>query len=941
MYFTLAFVLGFVSIFFINTSLLPQTKERWIIVSADYKGVKAKEIRKLIAMPLEESLSSLKDLKNCESICRDGFCLVKIELKWNSDANRALLETNSLIDSAMESLPEDCSRPFVKIHKDNSGKIKLFIIPKGDDILSASDFAQNELKNKLLSVEECAELDFYGLQKKMIKIVVDYKKSAFYNLSLEDIARDMNNSNFDYPAGSIQDGDKEMIFKSEGAYKNRSDILNTFIKTTNEKLRLKDIAKIHDSIQKESSFCFYNGKPCIEATLLCKKNKNPLKFSCKIKRIVKNLNLKKTKPQIIISQDSSDEIKKVLLNLFASSAAGILISFALILFFFRSGKIACLIACSIPFCVLFSFLVLTLLGRSANIISLTGITICLGMVLDNSIVAIESVLENNNKEKNFSENLKASIENIFLSNKASTITTIIAFVPIFFIGGIIGELFIDLGISVFAGMLFSLIYSFTFLPASCVLFLEEEIKKTKKITFKNLENKYYSIIKKTNKKKFLCPAISAFSLVLCFFILIPIKKELQPKEKENNFLVQVSFEPGSGFDFLKNQGKEISKKLLKIKSIKNISCKGGIEKNDFETLSNPANCEENITFCIESDKIKKTFAECQKIFNAMNLKYLLEEKSDLICERLSIKNHSLIAKDNPDDLLTTAKFYFGTDFAPNYFKNEKKFVANKHYMRKNKLSPLELSKALKYSFDGCETLPFYEAGDEIKMQVQYKDEEFSSENKLALLKIFGQDSQIGIEALGHWENSFEESLFYRHNGKDAKIISEKKANKASQKERDCIVFLRKDNTADFLKNAFCLTAISFILLYCILGAQTESFLKPLIYFVALPPAILGAIIFLTIFRSSLNINSAIALAALLGMSVNNSILLHEGGVKKFSSALITTITSLAALIPFAFDPFNINPQSSLSLAICGGLLFSSAASFILIPNIKERKNESF
>ncbi|MCR5045238.1 MAG: efflux RND transporter permease subunit [Treponema sp.] len=937
MYFALLLLLGIISIFFINASLLPQTKDRWIFVNVEYQGVKANEIRKLIAIPLEENLSGLKNIKNCESLSRDGSCSIKIELKWNSDSRRAMLETNAIIDSAMESLPEDCPRPIVKNARDNFGKIKLLVIPKNLDLLAASSFAKNELKNKFLSVDECAGADFFGLREKILKVIVDYKMSAFYNIGLEDIASSMNESNFDYPAGSLVDGDKEMLFKSEGAYKKHSDILSTFIKTENGTLSLKDIAKIQESLEKENAFCYYNGEPCIEVDLFCKKNKNPIWFSRKIKKIVKEINQQESNCKIQIAEDGAEEIKKVLANLFASSAAGILVTFALILFFFRSAKIAGLIATSIPFCIVFSFLSLCIFGRSANVISLTGITICIGMVVDNSIVAIESALDCDKNTSNFLLSLKQSIEKILLTNSASTITTIVAFVPIFFIGGIIGELFVDLGISVLAGMFFSLIYSFTLLPALCVLFLEKEVKNAKKINLEKIEKKYFLLIKKTNKRKNLWLFASLLSLAIAFLILVPIKKELQAKKNQKHFTAQINFGEGSDIDFLKKEGKKLSQKILKAQGVKRVICKCGIEKKDFEALANPKNCVESVIFFIECEKVKKSIDECKRIFNEMNLNFSFEEENDLICEKLSIKSHSLFLGDKPRELNLDAKKFFKNDFFPNYFKKEKKFISNKNYMRKNNLSPLELSKALKNSFDGCQTFPFYEDGEEIKMQVQYKDNEFAKSQNLNSLKAFGKKSQISLGTLGHWEDVCEESLFYRRNGKDAKIILEKDAKKILKTEKEKLIFLGKENAYDFLKNAIFLMAISFILLYCLLGAQTESFIKPLIYFVALPSALMGASIFLAIFRSSLNINSAMAFAALLGMSVNNSIILSEGGSKKFSSALITTLTSIASLIPFAIDPFNRNPQSSLALALCGGLLFSAAASFILIPNIQERK----
>ncbi len=937
MYFFLVIILGGISVFALKASLLPQTNERWIIVTVPYKGVKAEEIRKLITIPLEENLSCLKNIKNLESVSRDEIASLKIELKWNSDHKRALLETNAIIDSSMENLPEDCPRPMVKSVKDNYGKIKIFVIPIDKDILSASAFAQNELKSSFIALDECARMEFMGLEKKIINVLVDSELSAFHKLSLEEIVCSMNNSNFDYPAGTIEEGENEMLFKTEGSYKDLNEIMETSIINEKKRLKLKDLARISSSKDKEKSFCIYNGQQCVGATVFCKKNANPMFFSFKVKRIIKEINCTKKNFKLIIAEDSSDEIKSILLNLFLSSLVGVFISFLLIIFFFKSFKIAGIISFSIPFCVLFSFLILKLFGRSANIISITGITICLGMVIDNSIVAMESIVDCVNDKNNYMGKIEFAIEKIILPNTASTITTIIAFVPIFFVGGIIGELFIDLGITILSGMAFSLFYSFTFLPAVCVLFFKNEFQNHKKIKLLFLENNYKRILEKTNKIKCLWAPTSFFSLIVTIAILIPIKKELQPRINDKNLIIQVNFEPGHKIESIKQKGMNLTEGLLQIESIKNVWCEGGIETNNYQALANPENQSENLLICIEAKDPKRIINSCKRILDKSQLKYSLIEKNDLICERLSIKNKCLLLHDNFFDLQEKIKGLFINDYIPNYYKKRKEFKANKNYMQKKSLTPLEFSKALKEVFDGCEAFPYYENGREIPIKAIYEKNSYSSETKLKSLNIICQESQTPLYALGSWEESLDESILYRFNGKDAKIISEKNANKIQKEESENLIWLRKNSLNDFFSNSFILALIVFVLLYCIIGAQTESFTKPIIYFISVLPAFLGASFFLILFHATLNINSVMAFVALFGMSVNNSILLSEGGIEKFSSALITTFTSVVSLLPFAIDPFKNNPQSSLALALVGGLLFSAAASFILIPNIQENQ----
>ena len=932
MYFSLAIVFGAISVFCINTSLLPQTRDRWILASANYDGIRAEEVRKLVTIPLEQALLSVKGVKNIESVSRDGSCALKLELKWGTDIDAALLECDAALDSAMETLPDDCPRPRAKKLGSEAASLSLLVVPRGGDIYSASEFAENELKARLLALEECSSVEISGGQKKEIKVIVDSKKAAFYGLSLEQIARRLDLSNYDYPAGTIQDGQDDILLKTEGTYKSFQDILETTLKTNKGPLRLGDIARAEKFFQKLKEFNLLDGGRCVAVKVFCKKDKNPLSLSRKARALASEINLRESGVSLRAADDSAEEIWLSLKNLFFSAAAGVAISFFLLLLFFKSAKIAALIASVIPLSVLFTFFALLCLGKSVNIISLSGVTLCLGMIIDNSIVAAESVLDGAQKGGGFEQGLSHSIKKIALANTASTLTTIIVFAPVFFIGGIIGEIFSDLGVSVLCGMAFSLIFSFSALPAAFVLFFKDEVKKARKIDLSFLEARYKKLLERTQGKKFLCPAATCACLVFALAILIPIKKEMQPKGRQKSFCASITFEAGSGAEYLERRAKALSKGVLDLKGVQSAFAAGGFEKDRPERLADAEEAPERLFIKVEASDIKKARAECEKFFRAQGLDYHFEEPADLISSRLCAKDKALFLGEDPRELFELSQKLFGNGFFPRQKKEMKTFKANKNLLEKAGVTPLALSEALKASVDGTAAFPYYENGKELPLRVQFEPNEFSSNKNLAALRVPARGGMIPVSALGHWENESGEPVLYRINGKDAKILLEgARGFKALYGQR--LFFPKKAQMAELFKSGAFLLFVVFVLLYCVLGAQTESFATPLVYLLAVPPAFLGAALFLAVFRSSLNINSIMAFVALFGTSVNCSIILREGGPQKFSSVIATAATSVASLLPFAFDPFNLNPQSSLALATCGGLALSAAASLVLIPNV--------
>lgn len=926
MYFCLAALLGAIAPFLLNVDFLPEAKERFIIVNANYQGARAREIRRTISIPLEENLCSLKGVKNIESVSRDGQAIIKIELKWNVDADLALLETKALLDASADFLPQDCPKPTAQKEQDDDDKaIKILVVPKNGKLSEASAFIKNELKQRILSLDECGQTKTFGLVEPEIKIIVDSSRASYYGLSLDKIAQELSLANFDYPAGSVEDGENDILLKTEGSFKSFDDILETNLKTNEGPLKLRHLAAAKKAQKDSDSFCFYKGQECGALLAFCKHGKSPLKLSKKIKLLLDEEREKNPNYEFIIENDSSNEIRRTLLSLALNALVGTTAALLLLLLFFKSVKISLSVAAVIPFCLLFTCLVLLAFKRSLNIISISGMTICLGMIVDNSIVAVERAI-GKKAGGDFLKQVEEAFLGVRLSNNASTITSAIVFVPIFFIGGIIGELFLDLAISVISGLLFSLFYSFTVLPALCVLFLKDELPKAATMDFSWLEERRQKILTRANKIRFLCPALALAFLFLTLIIALPIKKEFQPKSREKFFCEKIFFAAGTSPKLMASKTKAISCQIQEIKGVKSVYAQGGYEKGDINFLAKAENKKECVVLKIRAGNIKKCKKAAKEILDAFGLLHCLQESQDLVSKRLEISDKFLFFAEDDQSLLNECQKVFGKDFAPYEMSAQKTFMADKKRMEKAKISPYALAQSIRQALDGAAASSYFENGREIPMTVQFKE-------KLDRLKIVPGASPIELSSLGEWKVKKEEAAIFRRDGRDSKIIGKKAAKAAPKEIKKRLVSIQAEGLKSLFLNGFFLLLLALALLYCVLGAQTESLRLPLYYFTAIPPSFFGAALVLLVFGSSLNINSIVAFMLLFGTAVNNAIILHESGGKNTQAVLITSVTSIASLLPFAFDPFGINPQSSLSLAVAGGLAFSTAAVLIMTPNI--------
>lgn len=933
MYFFLATLLGAVAPFLLNVDFLPQAKERFIIVTANYQGARAKEIRRLVTIPIEENLASLKGVKKIESLSRDGQAAVKIELKWNVDADLALLETKALLDSAADFLPQDCPKPAAqKAGESDEKAIRILVTPRNGNMAEASAFIKYELKRRALALEESGNAKTFGLVEPEIKIVVDQKLSSYYGLSLGQIAQELSLSNFDYPAGSIEDGENDILLKTEGAFKNFGDILETNLKTNEGPLKLKHLAHVKKTQKDFDSFCHYKGERCGSLLVFCKKGQSPLRLSKKIRALLEEIKKENPNYDFVIENDSSKEIRRTIKSLAANALVGTAAALLLLFIFFKSVKISLAVAAVIPFSLLFTCLVLLAFKRSLNIISISGMTICLGMIVDNSIVALEGAV-GKKSGKDFSKNLEEAFLQARLSNTASTLTSAIVFVPLFFLGGIIGELFLDLAASLMSGLAFSLVYSFGVLPAVCVLFLRKDLSNAKAMNFSWLEKRRQRILQRTNKIPFLCPVSALFFALAAFLILIPIKKEFQPKTREDFFCEKLFFATGTDIKIVESKTKALCRRIQEINGLHSVYSQGGFEKEDLNFLTKAENKKESAVLKIRADNVKKCKKQVKEILDNFGVEHSLQESKDLISERLEMTSDYLLFADSDQSLLNECEKLFGNGFYPFEISEQKTFKANKKLMEKIKITPFQLAEALRKAFDGAAASSYFENGREIPMTVQFNENERDSQDKLDRLKIILGPSPFELDALGEWKTEKEEAAIFRRDGKDSKIISAKTVAAAPNEIKKRLVSIQAEGLKSLFSNGIFLLFLALALLYCVLGAQTESLRLPLCYLTAIPPSFFGAALALFVFASSLNINTIVAFMLLFGTSVNNTIILHESGGKKTSSVFITSTTSIASLLPFAIDPFGTNPQSSLSLAVAGGLASSTAAALIMVPNI--------
>lgn len=955
----IAFVaIGLFSAFTMKIDFLPTLQKRKLLVSAEYEGIAAKEIKTLVTIPLEDAFGSLTGLKKISSVSRDGLSLISIELHWGTDIDIALVECRELIDTANSILPARCNKPTVKAIESINECLTIAMIPLDNDLKYGRYIADYDIKPRFQRVKGVGLVTISGGEKEQIEVRVSKDKLDSRQLTLESISNVISAANFEYPAGTITEGEKKLSVKTSGLYTDINQIGQTpVLYNEGGLLRLSDIAEVVDTVEEKETFFLYQGKECIKIGIKKKNDASPLAVSKDISNEIKNLKeLYGNFYSFEIINDLSDQIKSSIVALLISAIIGCIAASFVIYYFLKSLKLSSIISTVIPICSLVSIGILNLSGKSINVMSLSGLAIGLGMVIDCSAVVIENIqkkyisISESNKKKVLSdfEIISSAVEEVAKSNIGSTITTVIVFIPVFFLKGILGELFIDLAIAIIGSIIVSCILSLTYIPAMCSLNLDplkRNINNSKLVNY--LEKKYNKSLNHLFRRKNIVLLIVSSCIIIGVGSLFFIKFELLPSLNSNTVIADISFPQGTTIKNIQEKSEIIQEDLLKISGIKSVSISGGVERNDYEYLASCSAVKEKVCFTVVTTGNAETKQSVENLFNNLRYDISISNQTDLLSEILEINTTDYIVwADSENDLTKALQEYSDIDYQlqPNLINSEYTFIPDRVANARFSVSALSTANVAYYLLEGIQSAPFYKDGRQIPILVKINKGDIKNIEDLEYSYIQMENSVLPLKNFGKIEIRQNEKILYRYNRKDAKILHNAVFEKEPESEN--IISLKANDINEMIGDGSVLIIIVVLLLYLILGAQFESFSIPLILMIALPPAFSGAFLFLFIFNKTLNINSIIALVVLFGTSVNNTILLYESctltpkitnesiinnSVRKLRSLLVTNLTTIFALIPFAIDPKHVNAQSSMSLAIIGGLIVSLILVLFVIP----------
>jgi len=466
MFFIAIILLGIVSLRELSVDLLPNISYPRLSVVTKYSGVAPEEIETLITADIEAAVSRIPGLRRVESVSKEGVSYMTLEFAWGTDMDFAMLHTREKLDSVRDDLPEEAEEPTI-IPLDPQSKPILILSVSGDrSLLELKEFSEELIKPRLEQIEGIGSAEIAGGVEREIHVDVNPDYLALYDLTIEEISRRIDAFNSNLEGGTIRKGRFKYSLRVVGEFEALSEIGEISLKTTTSRgvIKLKDVATIKDSIKEREGITRLNGNESVGLLVRKESGANTVKVSQTANAVLEEIRKENPGIDILVVSEQAKYIESAISSVLNAIIIGGILAFLVLFVFLQDIKTPVIIAIVIPISIIATFNLLFFRDITLNIMSLGGLALGVGMLVDNSIVVSESIFRHASQGKTLSDAAVVGTKEVGMAVTASTLTTISVFLPVIYVHGVAGQLFKDQALTVTFALISSLVVSLTLLP---------------------------------------------------------------------------------------------------------------------------------------------------------------------------------------------------------------------------------------------------------------------------------------------------------------------------------------------------------------------------------------------------------------------------------------------------------------------------------------------
>jgi HAE1 family hydrophobic/amphiphilic exporter-1 len=996
------FILGIISLRNLPLEMLPDLTFPALSIITKYKGAGPIEVENTVTKLLESAIATVPNIKNISSTSSEESSIVTVEFEWGTDIDNAANDIRDAIDLIKDRLPSDASKPIIFKFSTSFMPVMMLGIKAKESYPKLVDILEDKLVDPLKQVDGVGNVTLNGGLIREIRVELDQVKINSYKISINRIINIVMANNLTIPAGLVQVGNRRFILRLPGDFQNIEEIKRLVIGSSPQggKIYLKDVANIIDTYKERSMIAKINGENGVMVMIQKQSKANTVKVAEKCKERIEQIKKKLPKDvEIFITFDSSKTTVNSILNLTNSVLWGGVFVIIVVFLLLIDWRASIVIGLSIPFSLIVAFIFLYFFGYTINIMSLASLAIAIGMVVDNSIVVTENIYRHR-----FTNNLAPQDSAIKGSNEvltavvASTLTTVAIFIPIFFIPGLVSLLFKQLGLAVIVTLTASLFVSLSLAPmAASKLFTKKmrtpillKLEKYSDDFMTKLKNFYNSILEKALSHRRMTVIIGAAIFIFSLILLIFIGKEFFPEEDQGFIRGTVELESGTRFEVTEKYMEKIKKVIENyIPERRVYAIRAGASPRRLGAVSGIEEGE-NIIFVIvrlvDKDQRERSSKEIAHLITQKIKEFPGVKKIDIstsgsmalfgIGKPISIEIYGYdIEKttkfaEKIKDILESIKGTRNVTISRKPGDPEIRIKLDRDKIQSYGLTLSGVSDTVKTLFSGTIASVYREEGKEYDINIILNDFYRKSLDNIKNVMIETPTGKlISLANIASFEISRGPKSITRKNREryltvDAetygrslsKIVAdfEKKIKDITIPEgiRYNYAGQIKEQRSTF-SVLFQALILGILLIYLIMAGQFESFLDPFVIMFSVPFSIVGVIWALFLTGVTLNVNSFIGMIMLVGVVVNNGIVLvdytnqlrrihkkelfeavKESCNTRLRPILMTTLTTIFGMLPMALSRGEGSETwVPLGVSVIGGLTVSTMITLIIVPTV--------
>ena len=951
-------LLGLISWKRLPQELFPPITYPQLTVVTLYGNAAPEEMENLITKPLEEAIGTVKNLKSIKSISREGVSMVTAEFDWGTNMGFAHLELREKIDPVKELLPLESEDPTILPVNPFSRPIMILSVTGKETPRELLKIARR-IKDKVEKVTGVASATISGGKEREILVEVDQGRLQASRVSILSLVEALKNSNLNYPAGTTKGKLYEYLIRTMGEFKTVSEIKDTVVAvdTVNSSKRpqelgreeeesksyedkrlilLSDLATVKDTLKEDKSFSRHNGRDNISLAIQKQAEANTIQTVKRIRASLENLKLSLPKGiNLDIIYDESIFIKKSIMGVRDAAILGGVLAFFVLYMFLRSLKVSAIICTSIPISIMAVFSLMYFKGISINMMSLGGLALGVGMLVDNAIVVIENIFRHQQTGLERKEAAVKGAEEVSEAITSSTLTTIAVFLPMLFVVGLAGQLFKDLLFAVTFSLVASLLVALTLVPRLAAtkkkkngvnsIFLSSPNPTAPANREKSTCPLFYSrLLSKCMVHKSLITIVVLVLFVVSFLFIFTTGREFMPKIDQGEFIIKVNMPTGARLEVTDSATRKIEELLRKIPEVEDITATvGSSSENVLEVLGShqsqivvklyrgelpkitrdslksktrkarsSAEVIQNLKAMLREEKIVAN-AEIEYIMEESAFKSTLEAAAPVVIEikgpRLNVLKK--ISEDVVQEIESIPGIY-GVRSSLALPSPETKVHIDKDRAAAYNLSVTDIARTALIAIRGYVATKFKQEGREIDVTVRLRPEDRANVSRLRALTVHSNIdvevplAEVATLTTGKGPSEIKRldqqrtvlvtaNIFKRSLNEVIRDIKEKLTNYRNISDYSVILSGETQKMRESFKSLRFALIFAIILVYMIMAAQFESLWQPFIIMITLPLSSIGVALALLLTGTSLNVIVLMGVIMLGGIVVNNAIVLID------------------------------------------------------------------